>query len=83
MRMEQLQPDQLLRLAEVLKRHRDYLSRVRDRLRSLGFHHDDRLLDAITNAHAAVSNTVVVAASEANRRNRKPESIEPKRFFGE
>src|SRR3954452_16917977 len=70
-----LNADQLKPVVEHARRRRDYLTRMRDRMRALGFPEHDPLRSAVEHELEAVSNTVVVATQAFNHRpvmERKP-----------
>ena len=59
---------QLADLAAQCARHRDYLTRLRDRMHALGFPVNDPLYEAVARAWEGVSNLTVVTATRSNRR---------------
>jgi hypothetical protein len=64
---DDLTPDQLSDLAAQCARHRDYLTRLRDRMHALGFPVADPLYAAAVGACDAVSNLTVVACGRRAR----------------
>jgi hypothetical protein len=74
---DDLTPDQLADLAAHCARHRDYLTRLRDRMQALKFPSSDPLYTAVCDAWAATSNLTVVAASKGNRQRQPPAQPPP------
>jgi hypothetical protein len=74
---DDLTPAQLADLAAQCARHRDYLTRLRDRMHALKFPASDPLYAAVADAWAATSNLTVVAASKGNRKRQPPAQPSP------
>jgi hypothetical protein len=68
---DDLTPAQLAALAAQCARHRDYLTRLRDRMHALGFPVADPLYAAAVGACDAVSNLTVVACGRRARASSK------------
>ena len=74
-RLDDLNADQLAAVAAIVARQRDYLGRLRDRMRELRFAADDPLFASVSRALQEVSNVVVVASAARSSRpvmERKP-----------
>jgi hypothetical protein len=68
---DDLTPAQLAALAAQCARHRDYLTRLRDRMHALGFPVADPIYAAAVGACDAVSNLTVVTSSKRARASRR------------
>jgi hypothetical protein len=79
---DDLTPAQLADLAAQCARQRDYLIRLRDRMRSLAFPASDPIYAAVLHACDAVSNLTVVTSSAANRK-RDPTIMERMPWAGD
>jgi hypothetical protein len=74
-KLDDLTAEQLAAVATVVARQRDYLAKLRDRMRELRFASDDPLLSAVNRSWQEASNVVVVASTAKSKRpvmERKP-----------